>query len=87
MKLIFRYVSKYKAVIFLAIFIKLLGTLAELLLPYILEYIIDDVVPSGSLKLVLLFGGAMFVTTFLSGRSTFPAPRLTGSAFPVSFPE
>ena len=66
MKLIFRYVSKYKAVIFLAIFIKLLGTLAELLLPYILEYIIDDVVPSGSLKLVLLFGGAMFVTTILT---------------------
>jgi ATP-binding cassette subfamily B protein len=53
MKLIFSYLNKYKAAVAVAIFIKLIGTLSELLLPYILEHIIDNVVPSGNLPLVL----------------------------------
>ena len=65
MKLIFSYLNKYKAAVAVAIFIKLIGTLSELLLPYILEHIIDNVVPSGNLPLVLLWGSGMFVTAFL----------------------
>ena len=40
MKLLFRSIAKYKWAIVLAIFIKLLGTMAELLLPYILEHMV-----------------------------------------------
>lgn len=40
----------------LSIFIKLLGTVAELMLPYILEHIIDHVVPAGKLAQVLGWG-------------------------------
>ena len=65
MKLIFRYMKNYLPLILLAILIKLLGTVTELLLPYILEHIIDDVVPTGNLGYVLLWGSMMFVTAIL----------------------
>ncbi len=61
MKLIFRYMKKYTGAIFLAIFIKLIGTMSELTLPYILEYMIDEVVPSKDLKMVIFWGLLMFV--------------------------
>ena len=63
MKLIFRYMGKYKIAIILAIFIKLIGTMTELTLPYILEYMIDYVVPSKNLQMVLLWGFLMFVAS------------------------
>ena len=60
MKLLFRSIEKYKWAIVLAIFIKLLGTMAELLLPYILEHMVDDIVPTGELKQVIFWGLTMF---------------------------
>ena len=63
MKLIFRYMGKYRAAIFLAVFIKLVGTMFELTLPYILEYMIDHVVPAKDMKTVLFWGVLMFVAT------------------------
>ncbi|MBP5609565.1 MAG: ABC transporter ATP-binding protein [Lachnospiraceae bacterium] len=63
MKLIFRYMGKYSYAIFMAIFIKLIGTMFELTLPYILEYMIDHVVPEKDIRLILLWGALMFVAT------------------------
>ncbi len=65
MKLIFRYMGKYKTAISMAVFIKLVGTMFELTLPYILEYMIDHVVPAKDMKMVLLWGVLMFVATIL----------------------
>ena len=65
MKLIFGNLKKYKYAVFIAILIKLIATLTELMLPYILEHIIDNVVPSGNLTMVLLWGSGMFVTAIL----------------------
>jgi len=65
-KLIFHYLGRYGKGVALAIFIKLLGTLMELAIPYILEHIIDDVVPTGSLKQVLIWGLLMFVAAVLT---------------------
>ena len=61
MKLIFRSIARYKWAIVLAIFVKLLGTMAELMLPYILEHMVDDVVPTGELSQVIIWGLMMFV--------------------------
>lgn len=66
MKLIFRYLGRYKKWVALAILIKLLATMMELTMPYILEHIIDDVVPSGNLTQVLLWGLLMFVAAVLT---------------------
>ncbi|OON85363.1 hypothetical protein BXO88_12675 [Oribacterium sp. C9] len=65
MKLIFSSMGKYKEAIVLAIFIKLLGTMTELSLPYILEYMIDQVVPADDMKRVILWGILMFIAAVL----------------------
>ncbi|MCR4586543.1 MAG: ABC transporter ATP-binding protein/permease [Lachnospiraceae bacterium] len=75
MKLIFRYMKKYKAAIFLAILIKLLGTMSELTLPYILEYMIDHVVPGMDLKMVCLWGLLMFAASILCRQLNVMANR------------
>ena len=49
MKLIFRYLGRYKKWVALAIFVKLLATLMELSLPYIFFFFFDYVVPAGIL--------------------------------------
>ena len=45
--------------------IKFIGTFLELLIPYVLEYIIDVVAPTKSLKMVLVWGGVMIVLAIL----------------------
>ena len=75
MKLILRTLGKYKWAIILAIFIKLLGTMTELTLPYILEYMIDHVVPAGNMRDVILWGLLMFVAAILCRQLNVMANR------------
>ena len=65
MKLIFRSLGRWKQAVALAIGLKLLGSVFELLLPYIFEHIIDDVVPAENLLRVVLWGLAMFAAAIL----------------------
>ncbi len=66
MNLIFRYMKPYRKMIFLAILLKFLSTLFELLLPRILEHIIDDIVPLQQMSLVIRWGLFMFGTAILT---------------------
>ncbi len=66
MRLIFRSMGVYRRSIALAVILKLLGTFAELSIPYILEHIIDVVVPLGQLRPVLIWGLMMFAAAFLT---------------------
>ena len=66
MKLIWRYLKKYAWVVALAVGIKFCGTLAELSLPYVLEHIIDDIVPGHDLGMVILWGSIMFIGAVLA---------------------
>ena len=59
MKLILRYIRPYLKRVAAGMSIKLLGTIMDLLIPYILAYIIDTVTPTGNMKGVLLWGGLM----------------------------
>ncbi|MBO4414695.1 MAG: ABC transporter ATP-binding protein [Lachnospiraceae bacterium] len=86
MKLIFRSIGKYKGAVILAIFIKLLGTMTELSLPYILEYMIDHVVPAGNLRNVILWGILMFVAAvFCRQFNVMANRRAINNAHKVSF--
>ena len=77
---------KYKYAIFLAIFIKLIGTMSELTLPYILEYMIDYVVPAKDLRQVFLWGLMMFVATICCRQFNVMAnKRAIFNAHKVSF--
>ena len=57
--------KKTWAFILLTMVIKFVGTFLELLIPYVLEYIIDVVAPTKSLKMVLVWGGVMIVLAIL----------------------
>ena len=86
MRLIFRSMGKYKAAIFIAILIKLLGTMTELSLPYILEYMIDHVVPAGNVRNVILWGLLMFVAAVMCRQFNVMANRRAiNNAHKVSF--
>ena len=75
MRLIFRSMGRYKKTIFLAVALKLLGTLAELSIPYILEHIIDYVVPLGQLRQVILWGCLMFAAAIVTRMLNVTANR------------
>jgi len=67
--------GRYKGAVAVCIFIKLIGTLSELLLPYILEYIIDDVAPLGDLRLAVLWGMLMFAAALACRQLNVAANR------------
>ena len=66
MKFILSYVKKYRGLILLTLVIKFLGTLGELTLPYILEYLIDEVAPTKSLETALFWGGIMVIMALVT---------------------
>ena len=66
MKLIFQYLDRYRRSILFVMSIKLLGTMAELMLPYILEHLIDDIVPLGHLAPVFFWGLLMAVAAIIT---------------------
>lgn len=61
MKLVFKYLSPYKATAIFGLIIKILGTLCDLVIPYILSYIIDEVVLEGSVSKIVIWGLIMIV--------------------------
>ncbi len=76
MKLIFRYMRRYAGKIALGMFLKLLAALAGLMLPYILEHLVDDVVPRGAVGPVYLWGSLMVVCAVVLWRLNIAANRI-----------
>ena len=86
MKMLFRYMKPYRSAIALCISVKLLATICELLLPYILEHVIDNVAPAGRLLPVLLWGALMFAAAIACRQFNVFANRLSvENAHKVSF--
>ncbi len=65
MSWILRYMGRYKTRVALCMTVKFFGTIGELVLPFLLEHIIDDVVPGGKSLPVVLFGLLMIFTAVL----------------------
>ena len=59
MKYVIRYVKPYLPTMAYGFSIKFTGTIMELLIPYILSYMIDEVTPKNDISLVILWGIAM----------------------------
>ena len=68
--------KRYRGRITLSMGIKLSGAVTELLIPYILEYMIDDVAPLGRIDLVLLWGALMVLTALLTRQLNVWANRI-----------
>ena len=60
MKTILYYLKPYRFRMLRGFLVKILGTFADLGLPWVLAYILDDVVPLGRISLVLWWGVVMF---------------------------
>ena len=66
MKLFLKYSKPFALYVCLGLFIKVLGSLSELIIPFILEHIIDVVVPTGSMRAVLFWGAVMIAAALLT---------------------
>ena len=71
------YIRPYGRTAAWAVFIKFIGSLAELFLPLLLDYIIDDVVPTGDLAMVLWLGLAMLICSLAAMFGNIWANRLS----------
>ena len=76
MKLITHYMGAYSGRIALSIFIKFLGSVTELAIPYILAHLIDEVVPLRSGALVALWGAPMILTAVATRQFNVCANRI-----------
>lgn len=86
MRLIFRYMKKYAGLIMFGMALKLTGAVTELMLPYILEHLIDKVVPLGRVDQIFLWGGLMVVTAVVTWQLNILANRrAVDNAHNVSF--
>ena len=61
MRFLWKYLKHYKWMILAGMGLKLAGTLVELLIPYVMEHLLDNVVPQKQIAPVLLWGGAMIL--------------------------
>ncbi len=61
MRFLWKYLKKYKWMICGGMGLKLAGTLTELLIPYVMEHLLDHVVPRKETLPVLLWGGVMIL--------------------------
>ena len=60
----------------LGMFIKLSGTVGELMLPYVLEHLVDDVAPEQNVKLILVWGAVMLLLVILVRQANVKANRM-----------
>ena len=65
MNLIIKYLKPYKLRLLIGFTIKLIGTLADLAIPYLLSYIIDEILPTKDLNLVIIYGGIMIASAII----------------------
>ena len=65
MKFLWKYLKKVRGMIAVVMGVKLAGSLTELLIPYVMEHIIDDVAPQRQTGPVLLWGCVMLLLALL----------------------
>ena len=61
MKRLFSYLKRSQKAIGIGTLIKIVGTMMDLFIPYVLAHLLDNVVPTKNSTLVLIWGGAMIL--------------------------
>ena len=78
MKLILRYIRPYRMYILAVMLIKLLGTGTDLLMPYVLEHLLDHVIPAASDAWPVVFWGCvMLLLTLITRILNISANRMS----------
>lgn len=76
MRKIFSYLAPYKYRMALGISIKMLGTVAELLIPFILSYILDNVIAAMEISRVIWYGVGMVLCSIVACAGNVQANRM-----------
>ena len=79
MNLIFRYMKPHFPRMVVGFMVKFSGTVMDLLLPWILAYIIDEVVPEADIARVVQWGLVMVVCAFIAVLGNVTANRMASS--------
>ena len=79
MKRILGYLKPYIGRMIMGFTIKFMGTIMDLFLPWILAYIIDNVVPTGNKGHIFMWGGAMILCALLAVTGNIAANRMASS--------
>ena len=75
-----RYLRPYWGFILLTTFIKLLGTITELFIPYLMEVMVDIKVPQGDRPAIFLYGGLMLLCAALALSFNILANRMAAQS-------
>ena len=76
MKKIFGYLKPYVFRMTIGFIIKVLATIAELIIPMLLAYVINEIVPKDNIGLILTWGGIMLLFSFLALMGNIIANRM-----------
>ena len=80
MKGLEKYIHPYWGFIGLTLFIKFLGAVVELFIPYLMEIMLDEKVPAGQLKDIYLYGGLMILCAALCLAFNIIANRMSAKS-------
>ncbi len=75
MRMVFQYLRPYYGRMILGLIIKILGTLADLGLSWVMAFIIDDIIPLGRVSLILIWGGVMLLLAVAARTGNIVANR------------
>ena len=75
MKFLFGYLKKYRYIMAFGMAVKLSAAVAELMLPYVLEHLVDDVAPQQNAGLVLMWGAVMLMLVVYVRQANVKANR------------
>ena len=79
MKYILHYIRPYLGRMSAGLAIKFLGTITDLLLPFILAHIIDEVVPTENVPMIVFWGAAMIVCSVICMAGNVIANRMASA--------
>lgn len=80
MKRLLKYIRPFYLYIAVTMFIKFFGTVMELMIPSLLEIMLDDAVPAGDRAKILYIGGAMLLCALLSVAGNITANRMSAKS-------
>ena len=76
MKWVFSYLKPLTGRICGGITVKIIGTLAELLIPFLLSHILENVIETNDIGAILFYGGLMAVCALIAGLGNIIANRM-----------
>ena len=76
MKWVFSYLKPLTGRICGGIAVKITGTLAELLIPFLLSHILENVIETNDIGAILFYGGLMAVCALIAGLGNIIANRM-----------